>query len=234
MVATASLELGIDMGAVDLVCQVESPGSVARGLQRVGRAGHVVRRVSKGRLIAKTPSRPARIGRGLPGDARRRDRAPAGPDRLPRRPGAAGGRLRGDGAVGRAGAVRPGPLRLPVPRPDGRGVRERAPDGLGPVPDARFSRPPRAGELGPGPQPSDTRCPARRSCALVGGGTIPDTGQYPVYLGDGRPAAGRARRGIRLRAAGGRNLRAGQRRPGGSRRSSRTGWSSPRPRVSRP
>ena len=56
VVATASLELGIDMGAVDLVCQVESPGSVSRGLQRVGRAGHLVGRVSKGRLIAKTAS----------------------------------------------------------------------------------------------------------------------------------------------------------------------------------
>jgi ATP-dependent Lhr-like helicase len=54
VVATASLELGIDMGAVDLVCQVESPGSVARGLQRVGRAGHLVGQKSKGRLIAKT------------------------------------------------------------------------------------------------------------------------------------------------------------------------------------
>ena len=54
VVSTASLELGIDMGAVDLVCQVESPGNVARGLQRVGRAGHVVKGVSKGRLIAKT------------------------------------------------------------------------------------------------------------------------------------------------------------------------------------
>ena len=54
VVSTASLELGIDMGAVDLVCQVESPGSVSRGLQRVGRAGHLVGRVSKGRLIAKT------------------------------------------------------------------------------------------------------------------------------------------------------------------------------------
>jgi len=54
VVATTSLELGIDMGAVDLVCQVESPGSVARALQRVGRAGHLVGQQSKGRLIPKT------------------------------------------------------------------------------------------------------------------------------------------------------------------------------------
>jgi ATP-dependent Lhr-like helicase len=54
VVSTASLELGIDMGAVDLVCQVESPGNVARALQRVGRAGHLVGQKGKGRLIAKT------------------------------------------------------------------------------------------------------------------------------------------------------------------------------------
>jgi ATP-dependent Lhr-like helicase len=56
VVATASLELGIDMGNVDLVCQVESPGNVARALQRVGRAGHLVGQKSKGRLIPKTPA----------------------------------------------------------------------------------------------------------------------------------------------------------------------------------
>jgi ATP-dependent Lhr-like helicase len=54
LVATGSLELGIDMGAIDLVCQVESPHSVARGLQRVGRAGHLYRASSVGRLIPKT------------------------------------------------------------------------------------------------------------------------------------------------------------------------------------
>ncbi|MFG2141788.1 DEAD/DEAH box helicase [Streptomyces sp. NPDC048650] len=53
VVATSSLELGIDMGAVDLVVQVESPPSVASGLQRVGRAGHQVGAVSRGIVFPK-------------------------------------------------------------------------------------------------------------------------------------------------------------------------------------
>ncbi len=53
VVATSSLELGIDMGAVDLVIQVEAPPSVASGLQRVGRAGHQVGAVSRGVVFPK-------------------------------------------------------------------------------------------------------------------------------------------------------------------------------------
>ena len=53
IVATSSLELGIDMGAVDLVIQVESPGAVSRGLQRIGRAGHSVGQPSKGSIFPK-------------------------------------------------------------------------------------------------------------------------------------------------------------------------------------
>ncbi|MBI2756485.1 MAG: DEAD/DEAH box helicase [Chloroflexi bacterium] len=53
IVATSSLELGIDMAAVDLVVQVESPTTVASGLQRIGRAGHSVDAVSEGRIFPK-------------------------------------------------------------------------------------------------------------------------------------------------------------------------------------
>ena len=53
VVATSSLELGIDMGAVDLVIQVEAPPSVASGLQRIGRAGHQVGAPSHGVMFPK-------------------------------------------------------------------------------------------------------------------------------------------------------------------------------------
>jgi ATP-dependent Lhr-like helicase len=54
LVATASLELGIDIGHVDLVCQLGSPGSIAGFIQRVGRSGHAVGEVPKGRLFPLT------------------------------------------------------------------------------------------------------------------------------------------------------------------------------------
>ncbi len=53
LVATSSLELGIDMGAIDLVIQIESPKSVTRGLQRIGRSGHTLDAVSVGRIFPK-------------------------------------------------------------------------------------------------------------------------------------------------------------------------------------
>jgi ATP-dependent Lhr-like helicase len=53
LVATSSLELGIDMGAIDLVIQVESPTSVGSGLQRIGRAGHTVDAISSGKIFPK-------------------------------------------------------------------------------------------------------------------------------------------------------------------------------------
>jgi ATP-dependent Lhr-like helicase len=50
-ITSTSLELGIDIGYIDLVCQIGSPKSIAKGLQRIGRAGHALHEVSKGRLI---------------------------------------------------------------------------------------------------------------------------------------------------------------------------------------
>src|SRR5712664_1575078 len=54
LVATASLELGIDIGSIDLVCQIGSPRSISVGLQRIGRAGHWRGAVPKGRIFATT------------------------------------------------------------------------------------------------------------------------------------------------------------------------------------
>ena len=71
LVATSSLELGIDMGAVDLVIQVESPKSVARGLQRIGRAGHTVEAVSEGRIFPKFRADLLECAVVAPPDARR-------------------------------------------------------------------------------------------------------------------------------------------------------------------
>jgi ATP-dependent Lhr-like helicase len=54
IVATASLELGIDVGAVDLVCQIDSPKSIAAAIQRIGRSGHALGQTPKGRFFAMT------------------------------------------------------------------------------------------------------------------------------------------------------------------------------------
>ena len=152
LVATSSLELGIDMGAVDLVLQVESPKSVTAGLQRIGRAGHNVGDTSKGRIFPKfradllecavvaqrmregldrdhgRPAQPARRARpadrgdGGHGRGRRALRRPAGGDARPH--------LHVRRAVAPAARERARHARRALPE---RGVRRAAPaDRLGP------------------------------------------------------------------------------------------------------
>ena len=105
LVATASLELGIDIGTVDLVCQINTPRAIATAMQRVGRAGHWRGAIPKGTIFCDDTRRPDGEGGADSRDAQRRAR-PAGDsgeacgcaDAADRRG------VRG-GAVGRAAAV---------------------------------------------------------------------------------------------------------------------------------
>ena len=112
VVATSSLELGIDMGAVDLVVQVEAPPSVASGLQRVGARGTRSARCPGGRL-PQVPGRPRLLRRGRRADDRGRDRVAA----LSAQPAGRAGPARGGD-----GRARPVDRRRP-----GRVVRRAAP-----------------------------------------------------------------------------------------------------------
>jgi len=189
VVATASLELGIDMGAVDLVCQVESPGNVARGLQRVGRSGHVVRGIGKGRLIAKTPAdllESAALCRSMIGGEIESLRVPHGClDVLAQQVVACVAMEPWDAAA------LYDLVRGAYPYHD---LTAEAFESVLKLVSGRF----------PNPSFRDLRArvawdrihnrlaalPGTAQLALVGGGTIPDTGQFPVYLGDGGPRLG--------------------------------------------
>ncbi len=189
VVATASLELGIDMGAVDLVCQVESPGSVARGLQRVGRAGHVVGRTSKGRMIAKTSSdllESAALCRAMIAGEVETLRVPTNClDVLAQQ-------------IVSCVAAEPWDanalyerVRCSYPY---RNLSAEAFESLLMMTSGRFP----VGTYGDlRPRISWDRVhnrllplPGTARLALTGGGTIPDTGQYPLYLGEGGPKLG--------------------------------------------
>ena len=147
LVATASLELGIDIGDVDLVCQLGSTRSIATFLQRVGRSGHAVGGVPKGRLFPLSRDDLVRV-RGAP---RVRSPGRARPDRgagkaarharpADRRRGRAPGMARGR-------TVRAVPARVSVPRSGSRRVRRRRPDArrrlLHPPGPAQRASPPR-------------------------------------------------------------------------------------------
>jgi ATP-dependent Lhr-like helicase len=189
VVSTASLELGIDMGEVDLVCQVESPGNIARGLQRVGRAGHVVHGLSKGRMIAKTPAdllETAALARAMIQGEIEPLRVPHGClDVLAQQVIACVATDRWSvpelfDLVRRAYPFADLPasafeqvLRL---------VSGRFPTGSVRDLRARIAWDRIHNRL--------AALPGSARLALVGGGTIPDTGQYPVYLGDEGPRLG--------------------------------------------
>ncbi len=189
VIATASLELGIDMGAVDLVCQVGSPGGVARGLQRVGRAGHVVGRVSKGRLIARTTGdllESAALTRAMIANEVEAIRVPTNClDVLAQQVVACVAvdvwdvpalfdRIRCSYPYRdlSAGAFE-GVLKL---------VSGRFPTATFRDLQARVTWDRVRNRLHP--------LPGTARLAVTGGGTIPDTGQYPLYLGEGGPRLG--------------------------------------------
>ena len=136
------------MGAVDLVIQVESPKSVARGLQRIGRAGHSLGEVSRGRIFPKFRAdllESAVVAQRMREGADRGDADPAQPARRPR---AADRRhLRRRGGRGRRAARARAP-RLSVRRPLARAARERPRHARGPLPVGRVRRAAAAHHLG--------------------------------------------------------------------------------------
>ena len=160
-----SLELGIDMGAVDLVVQVESPPSVASGLQRVGRAGHQVGAVSRGVDLPEVPRRPGRRPPSSPSGCAPAQieamRVPAQPARRARPAG------RRDGRDGRRGTVDELStlVRRAAPFADAArvGARGGARHARRPLPVRRVRRAAAAAGLGPGRRHAHR--PARRAAA---------------------------------------------------------------------
>ena len=236
LVATSTLELGIDMGAVDLVIQIETPISVASGMQRIGRASHQVEAVSRGVLFPKFRAdllATAAVTRAMKQAAVEETRVPQEPARRAR---AADRGDRHAGRVGRARALRARAPRRPLLRPRPHGLRGRPRHALGPLSRGRVLGPAAAHRVGPKARPGPR---ARGHPEGRRGERRHDPRPRPLRRLPGRgrgrgPPRGRARRGDGVREPRGRRVRArrlelahrrdharpraGAARPGGARR----------------
>ena len=187
LVATSSLELGIDMGAVDLVLQVESPKSVTAGLQRIGRAGHGVGEVSKGRIFPKFRAdllECAVVAKRMRSGRDRDDRRAAQPARRARPADRRDGRRPAtSGACPSCTSACAAPTRTPTCRAS---CSTQVLDMLdGRYPSEEFA------ELRPRivwDRVEDTIRARKgsRQLAVTNAGTIPDRGLFGVHLPDGR------------------------------------------------
>ena len=226
-----SLELGIDMGAIDLVCQVESPGSVARGLQRIGRAGHQVgepSRAASSRSSAATCSSAPSSRGGMHAGAIEETRVPQNPLDVLAQQIVAMCRDRASWQVDdlTRWCARAYPYRE-LPRGQLDGVLDML---VGPLPVGRVRR----------AAPADRLGPRRGQLARPREGAIrwrsPTPARFPTAASsacscvDGSGRGRRARRGDGLRGARGPGVPARRVSRGGSRRSPATACSSrPRP-----
>ena len=234
VVATSSLELGIDMGAVDLVVQIESPPSVASALQRVGRAGHQVGEVSHGVLFPKHRGDLAQTAVAVERMRSGAHRVDAGAGQPARRAGPAGRRHH------RArGVDRRRPLRPPTPQ---RAVRQPAPQRLrGDPRPAQRPLPQRRVRRAPAPQSSGTASAAPSPAGPAPSGSpSPAAAPSPTAGCSGSswsaraPAAGSASSTRRWSTSPASATSSRWERPaGGSRTSPTTGCSSPPPLASR-
>ena len=190
LVATSSLELGIDMGAIDLVIQIEAPPSVASGMQRIGRAGHHIGAAERGRHLPEVPRRPARLRRADPGDAR----GAGGVHPLSRGTRSTCSRSRSSRwrsiELWRwtrcTRGARRGALRRAQPDACSRASSTSSPAGIA-SDDFADLRPRIAWD-----RLTNTLSPARApAVAIVNGGTIPDRGLYGVFLAGAEQAHAR-------------------------------------------
>lgn len=189
LVATSSLELGIDIGAIDLVCQVETPVSVASALQRVGRSGHLYRATSKGRLVPKTRDDLLRMA-GMAKAMRRGEisaaRAPENPLDVLAQQIVAMVALDPWDVDELYGRVRQAYPYRELPRQAFESVLELV-SGKYRSPTLSALRPRIAWDRA---RNLLEALPGARQAVVLNGGTIPETGQYPMVLEDGKTKLG--------------------------------------------